>query len=1650
MCVPVMLCVAYALPAKADGPPYNGATSYRQTDVHVTYGLRGLSYQYGAGFAANEPIQGVLRSSVVASSQSFIVIPGGVGVEQIDAIRIPIESTQSGWFNVRVTAMIDGEAFSVGNSALLPGNADGSFVIWTGAQILEGGERRGWGDSDTLCHTELDTPWDIIADFILDDLLDSILPGISDFLSLIDVLESVAVPVCETPPPAQHIFEPGGAFLEVGRSYDLEVVTHAFASSLSVAAAWGAHVGASSYVIQVIDVELLPQPGPPGLPVIAELSASPNPVSQGQLVTLTASDVIDPDGSPIVAVQFYRDADGDGAINPSIDDFLGSGSQFAVDWLLALTASWPTGINRILARATSEANQSEWGPTASADLLVRPGFHTITAWAGSHGQIDPNGEVQVPAGGSPVFSADPDTGYAVDRWYLDGDVAQVGGSTYRIDDVQAEHMLYVTFHLSDTDLTVLSPNGSETYCRGDRIRINWEALGGCGDVRIELYKGAAVSAVIDESAYNSGWYSWRVPDNQAIGDDYRVCITCLASDASDCSDGYFVIGTCPPPPDIIRIYSLADLQSMSEQWGDSAHPRDGHYVLMNDIDASDTSGWNGGLGFRPIGTGYSDYFRGVFDGQGNAISGLNIDRPNEPLVGMFSVVMDSAVIRNLTLQCEDLHGKGHGPGDDGGVGALVGQNAGTIINCHVTTEDLEGRGGSRIGGLAGENTQTGVILTCSASGEVEAEGEFAGKVGGLVGSNRGLIAWCRASGTVDADVGGAEGDDVGGLVGYNENGVIVQSYSLCTWVDGYLRVGGIAGQHWGSGWIANCYYGQDAGNAVRADYRAGGIVGGLEGAYVDRCFVSGNVNANTCEGALVGDCSGGTVANSFWNRDVTGVDVAVGCGGCSVQDCFSKTSAELTHQETYTTLHGTDWDFTNVWWIDEGVSYPRLCGVGDKLPSPTGLIASSGEPDGVTLQWNAVTYEASCGPYYRVYRAESSDGYKEALGDWQSTLTFIDDSAAPQVTYYYWVTAAATTYESPTHGVLAARESDLAAYAVGWRDFPPLDAPTVVTATDGLPYRVLVEWEAVAGANYYRLYRSTSEVGEKQPLGDWQPGQSFIDSSGDPDTVYYYWATAAADSSGGRESGFGGPDAGSYYIPDTTAPSVAVSWSPDPAVEGRAVVLSLSASDETGLNRVSLRWNDGTDHSQLWLDIGATTFNESHDIGTFTAGQVITCWADVWDGAENHFESEHRSFTVEADSDGDGVPDVSDNCPAVANPDQADRDGDDAGDACDECADDPNKIEPGLCGCGTPDSQFRTWYYDGDGDTYGDPNVATDSCARPALYVANGDDCNDGDPSIHPGATEVCGDGMDNDCDGQVDEQGASGCVTYYRDRDNDGYGVSSDTRCLCAPDGEYRAQRGEDCNDNDASIHQVATEICDGKDNDCDGQIDEGGVCDPPDSDADGDPDDSDCDDSDPSIHHGAAEVCDGIDNDCDGQVDEGGVCDPPRTWYRDADGDGDGDPGVMTQAVQKPAGYVANFNDCDDTDPDVNPAASEVCNGIDDDCDGQVDEGGVCDPPRSWYRDADGDGYGNLNETTQAVQQPTGYVANDDDCDDRDSSVNPAATEVCNGIDDDCDGQIDEGDVCEDQSGQGQPGGLCPLVAMIMLAVPCLGLLRACRRLR
>ncbi len=393
------------------------------------------------------------------------------------------------------------------------------------------------------------------------------------------------------------------------------------------------------------------------------------------------------------------------------------------------------------------------------------------------------------------------------------------------------------------------------------------------------------------------------------------------------------------------------------------------------------------------------------------------------------------------------------------------------------------------------------------------------------------------------------------------------------------------------------------------------------------------------------------------------------------------------------------------------------------------------------------------------------------------------------------------------------------------------------------------------------------------------------------------------------------------------------------------------------------------------------------------------------------------------------------------DPEAPDLDGDGYGSDVD-CDDDDPAVHPGateLCNGVDDDCDGyiddadpsvdggQAWYEDGDGDGWGRDGDAVVRCTAPTGWVAVDGDCDDGSVAVHPGAAELCN-GVDDDCDGVVDDDPVDGEV-WYADADADGYGAPDLPVRACARPGGYVGD-ATDCDDGDASIHPGANERCDGVDEDCDGAVDEDPV-DPPawyadvDGDGYGDPtvatsaclrpgghvaDATDCDDGDATIHPGADEHCDGVDEDCDGAVDEEPV--DGGAWYLDGDGDGYGDGGVSTTACGQPSGYVADGTDCDDADPAVSPGAQERCDGVDDDCDGAVDESPAVDAP-TWYADVDADGYGDAGSATAACSQPSGHVADGTDCDDGDPGIHPGASESCDGIDEDCDGSVDEGAV-------------------------------------
>ena len=172
------------------------------------------------------------------------------------------------------------------------------------------------------------------------------------------------------------------------------------------------------------------------------------------------------------------------------------------------------------------------------------------------------------------------------------------------------------------------------------------------------------------------------------------------------------------------------------------------------------------------------------------------------------------------------------------------------------------------------------------------------------------------------------------------------------------------------------------------------------------------------------------------------------------------------------------------------------------------------------------------------------------------------------------------------------------------------------------------------------------------------------------------------------------------------------------------------------------------------------------------------------------------------------------------------------------------------------------------------------------------------------------------------------------------------------------------------------------------------------------------DCDDNDAAIFPGAEERCDGYDNDCDNVVDED-VFDMP-IWYPDADGDGYGNTSYPWEICDRPQGYVDNDLDCDDRRVDVAPGVDELCDDIDNNCDGEVDELGAFGEVK-WYEDDDNDGYGNAAVRVDACNQPEGYVLDNTDCDDDASATYPGAAELCDDDDrdEDCDGFADDLDI-------------------------------------
>ncbi len=290
-----------------------------------------------------------------------------------------------------------------------------------------------------------------------------------------------------------------------------------------------------------------------------------------------------------------------------------------------------------------------------------------------------------------------------------------------------------------------------------------------------------------------------------------------------------------------------------------------------------------------------------------------------------------------------------------------------------------------------------------------------------------------------------------------------------------------------------------------------------------------------------------------------------------------------------------------------------------------------------------------------------------------------------------------------------------------------------------------------------------------------------------------------------------------------------------------------------------------------------------------------------------------------------------------------------------------------------------------------------DDLCKNGVMVCNPDGKNASCSSETGSFVETCGDSVDNDCDGATDEEGSSGCKPYWFSGDGDLFGVGS-SRCLCYS-GQvtgFVATAGGDCNDSNPNIYPGATELCNYKDDDCDGQTDKepqflllGGSCDSsdPDTCANGmwvcSPDGTAlvCQDD-----YNSAEKCNGVDDDCNGQTDElwqlGQPCDGP-----------DSDLCQNSTWICKPDGSDAQ---CVEAISNI----TERCNGKDDDCDGFTDEtfttlGLPCDG-------SDPDSCANGTYTCKANGSGVECV--------NEPGTFPSGTEYCDGFDNNCNGSADE----------------------------------------
>lgn len=378
----------------------------------------------------------------------------------------------------------------------------------------------------------------------------------------------------------------------------------------------------------------------------------------------------------------------------------------------------------------------------------------------------------------------------------------------------------------------------------------------------------------------------------------------------------------------------------AEQLNNVRNHLDAHFIQTADIDltdylAFDGAGYNDGAGWEPIGTFVSgdagNPFTGSYDGNGKTISNLTINRPDKSYVGLFEY--STGDLDEITLSSIDVNGKYD-------IGGLVGyQKGGTIADCNVSGS-VEGTN-DNVGGLVGHSYEVDSVFNCYSTASVEGFNN----VGGLIGNNNSsIIENCYATGAVKGN-----SSTTGGLIANNYNGVIRNCYATGSVVGIYDEVGGLVGWNaYSEAQIINSYA---TGQVTGGGERIGGLLGQNQSlAKVDNCYATGKVIGGTKVGGLIGETAdGATTTNSYWDTQTSSQATSAGGIGYSSSAMIMETNSVPIY---------VDWDFTDTWAIEEGVSYPYLKCQGDEnIPYPLRVQLTITEPtvtkekqyDGTTL-----------------------------------------------------------------------------------------------------------------------------------------------------------------------------------------------------------------------------------------------------------------------------------------------------------------------------------------------------------------------------------------------------------------------------------------------------------------------------------------------------------------------------------------------------------------------------------------------------------------------------------------------------------------------------------------------------------------------------